>query len=296
VTGGPDARASGAPAPRRAATRRDELAGSLLTACMALAFGWVVILGKDAISGHAPFTLLSLRFGGTTVILVGVLVATGKPLAPVRGERVPIVIAGTLGYGSEAAFFFSAVTYGSAAAVTLLFYTYPVFVMLATWALDRRPPSRLLFLALSAALLGAAVVIVGGGSLEVRPVGIALVLACAALYTATWLAGSAALMNVVLAVLWQSWDPPRGEDWWPFVGMSVATAVAFVFMIAGLQRIGAVRNAIIGVLEPFAVAVLAFLVLHEPVRAPTAVGGVLILGGAVVATLVRTTRVREPDL
>jgi len=44
------------------------------------------------------------------------------------------------------------------------------------------------------------------------------------------------------------------------------------------------------------VAVLAAFFLDEPITAPTAIGGTLILGGAILATLVRTTRVREPDV
>jgi drug/metabolite transporter (DMT)-like permease len=58
--------------------------------------------------------------------------------------------------------------------------------------------------------------------------------------------------------------------------------------------VGAVRNAIIGVMEPLTVAVLALVFLDEPLTWSTAIGGVLILGGAVIATLVRTTRVTEP--
>jgi drug/metabolite transporter (DMT)-like permease len=49
-------------------------------------------------------------------------------------------------------------------------------------------------------------------------------------------------------------------------------------------------------MEPLGVAVLAASFLDEPVTAPTAIGGILILGGAILATLVRTTRVREPDV
>jgi drug/metabolite transporter (DMT)-like permease len=78
--------------------------------------------------------------------------------------------------------------------------------------------------------------------------------------------------------------------------MAVFSAGAFAAMLGGLQLVGAVRNAIIGVMEPLGVAVLAALFIDEPITAPTAIGGLLILGGAVLATLVRTTRVREPDV
>jgi drug/metabolite transporter (DMT)-like permease len=49
-------------------------------------------------------------------------------------------------------------------------------------------------------------------------------------------------------------------------------------------------------MEPLGVAVLAAFFIDEPLTAPTAIGGVLILGGAIIATLIRTTRVREPDV
>ena len=56
------------------------------------------------------------------------------------------------------------------------------------------------------------------------------------------------------------------------------------------------RNGIIGVIEPLTVAILAWFFLSEPITWSTGVGGILILGGAVIAMLVRTTRVREPDI
>jgi drug/metabolite transporter (DMT)-like permease len=67
-------------------------------------------------------------------------------------------------------------------------------------------------------------------------------------------------------------------------------------MIGGLQRLGAMRNAIIGVMEPLTVAVLAFVFLGEAITWSTATGGVLILVGAVIATTVRTTRIAEPNV
>ena len=55
--------------------------------------------------------------------------------------------------------------------------------------------------------------------------------------------------------------------------MAVFSAGAFAAMLGGLQLVGAVRNAIIGVMEPLGVAVLAAFFLDEPITAPTAIGG-----------------------
>jgi drug/metabolite transporter (DMT)-like permease len=301
-----------APETRRATTRRDELAGAGLTVAMAVLFSGVVIFGKAILDGNLPFVILSVRFGGTAVVLGSLVRATGRALAPEPGERLGLVLAGIFGYGTESALYFSALNHGSAAAVTLLFYTYPVIVMLVSIAIERRAPAGLLIVALGLAVAGSAIVVVGGSGVDIQPVGIVLSLACATAYSGylmgadrvlkrtnpmtagLWLAGSAAVANVMYALLFRATDLPAGGGWWQLAGMVVFTAGAFVCMLAGLQRIGAVRNAIIGVLEPLSVAVLAWAFLSEPISAPVAIGGTLILGGAVCATLVRTTRVQEP--
>ena len=304
----------GPAADRRARTPRQELLGSTLSALMALQFAAVVMFGKEVAAGELPFPMLSLRFAGQSVLLFIVLLLLRKPLVPAPGERLPLILAATIGYGTEAALFFSALNHGKAGAVTLLFYLYPVWVMLATIALDRRPPRWRLFLALLLALGGSAVVIVGGGEVEVAPMGILLALATSLVYTAylitadrtirktdpvtaaAWLGAGAATSNVIFALVFGVHDLPGASSWPWLLGMAVFSAGAFAAMLGGLQLVGAVRNAIIGVMEPLGVAVLAAFFLDERITAPTAIGGTLILGGAILATLVRTTSVREPDV
>jgi drug/metabolite transporter (DMT)-like permease len=256
--------------------------------------------------------MLAIRFGGQSLLLLCALLVFRRPLLPDKGERLPLALAGTIGYGSEAAFYFSALNHGNTAAITLLFYTYPVWVMLLTIGLDRKAPPRALFVAL--ALTGSAFVVLGGGSAEIETIGIILALCTAFTYTAylvgtdrnvkttdpltaaTWLGIGAALANVVYSIAFNAVVFPAASDWWRLLGMIVFSAGAFVAMLAGLQLVGAVRNAIIGVLEPLTVAVLAYFFLDEPVTAAVIFGGVLILGGAVLAMLIRTTKRAEPPV
>lgn len=299
----------GAPAPssRRATDRRGELTGSGLSALMAVLFAFVVILGKQVQDGGLPFVMLALRFAGQSLLLIGLLAVTGRKLLPAKGERLALALAGTIGYGSEAALYFSALNHGSAAAVTLLFYTYPVWVMLLTIGLDRKAPPGWLFAALGLALLGSAIVVLGGGSADITTLGIVLALATSFAYTgylvstdrhvkrtepltaAAWLGVGAATANVVYGAAFGALQPPAAGTTWRLVAMMVFSAGAFAAMLGGLQRVGAVRNAIIGVLEPLTVAVLAFFLLDEPITAAVAIGGTLILGGAVIASLIRTS-------
>lgn len=303
-----------APTTRRATDRRGELLGSLFSVLMASSFAVVVILGKEVQAGRLPFVMLAIRFGGQSVLLFAALALFGRPILPPKGERLWLAVAGTVGYGSESALYFSALNHGGAAAVTLLFYTYPVWVMLVTIGLDRKAPPRTLFAALGLALVGSAVVVLGGKGTEVQRVGIVLAVCTSFAYTAylvttdrnvktadpltaaAWLGVGAATANLVYAFAFRAVVVPPLAQWWRLAGMALFSAAAFAAMLAGLQRVGAVRNAIIGVMEPLTVAVLAYLFLSEAVTGAVAIGGTLILGGAVIAALVRTTAVAEPNV
>ena len=178
----------------------------------------------------------------------------------------------------------------------------------------RKAPPRALFVALSLAIAGSAMVVLGGGSAQIETIGIVLALCTAFTYTAylvgtdrnvrttdpltaaTWLGAGAAVANVVYALAFQAVHVPPADQWWRLVGMMIFSAGAFVAMLAGLQLVGAVRNAIIGVMEPLTVAVLAFAFLGEPITSSIVIGGSLILGGAVIAMLIRTTTTAEPPV
>ncbi|MEA2555382.1 MAG: hypothetical protein QOI60_713 [Actinomycetota bacterium] len=307
------------PTPSRAepstSNRSDQLLGSGYSVVMALMFSVVVIFSKTVDTQGHPFVMLSFRFGVASALLFMGAALTGRPLLPAKGERRAVVLAGVFGYATESALYFAALNHGKAGVVTLLFYTYPVWVMLATIAMDRRAPARRLLTALGLALAGSAIVVIGGGSVEVAPLGIALAIACSLAYAtylvaadrrvkrtdpltaAAWISGGAALGNATYAVLFHATVLPRGgHDWLRILAMAAFSAGAFAAMLAGLRRVGALRNSIIGVMEPFTVAILAWIFLQERVSVSTAVGGVLILTGAVMASLVRTTQLQEPNI
>ncbi len=296
-------------------TRRGDLVGAALAVAMSVLFACVVIVGKGLLHGEPPFTLLCLRFGLTAALVAVVAMVTGQPLVPEPGERLGLALAGLFGYGTESALYWAGLNHGTAASVTLLFYLYPVWVMLAASMLDRRVPAGAIVLAVGMALAGGAVVIVGGSGIDIEPAGIALALGCSVAYTAylvatdriavrttamttgLWVAAGASLANLTYALATRSWTLPAGDlAALRVLAMAVFTAGAFICMMSSLRRIGAVRNGIIGVIEPLTVAVLAALFLSEPITASVVLGGVLILAAGVLATVTGRPRTREPDI
>jgi drug/metabolite transporter (DMT)-like permease len=282
---------------------------------MSVLFACVVIVGKDLLHGQPPFVLLSMRFGLTAALLAAVALASHQQLVPARGERLGLALAGLFGYGTESALYWAGLNHGTAASVTLLFYLYPVWVLVAASLLDRRVPARTIVLAVVMALSGGAIVIVGGSGIDIETAGIVLALGCSVAYTAylvatdriavrstslttgLWVAAGASISNVTFALVTGSWALPSGELAALRVFLMAAfSAGAFMCMMASLRRIGAVRNGIIGVLEPLTVAVLAAVFLGEPLTASVVVGAILILGAGVLATIAGRPRTREPDV
>src|SRR5207302_9169740 len=94
------------------------------------------------------------------------------PLRAARGEGWRLAVLGVAGYAVEATLFFSALRHGTAAAVTLLFFTYPVFVSMIAFFGGRGLPGRMLGAALAAALGGAALVVATGHGVQIHGVGV----------------------------------------------------------------------------------------------------------------------------
>jgi drug/metabolite transporter (DMT)-like permease len=289
-------------------SRRNDLVGAGLIGLMALQFGSVVILGKIATKpGGLPVpSLLAFRFAIAAAVLAGAARTLGRPLLAAPGERVPIALLGVFGYGVEAGFFFASLRHGTAAAITLLFYTYPVLVLVLGVAVGRGFPGWLLGGALVTAVGGAALVATAGQGVDVNGVGVLLALASAGTYSvyligaeramvrtdpltsAAWVAAWASVGMAVAALISGTGTWPRGwHQWGPLIGISVFTAGAFACLFGGLRRLGALRTAILSATEPLTASVLAAVFLDEGIRGWTAIGGGLILAGAIAASAAR---------
>lgn len=282
---------------------RPALVGGLLVGVAGVLYGVSVVLGKWVVSEGLPAqSSLAIRFATAALLLAVVLAISRKPLGAARGERRWLIMLGGVGYAVETSFFFAALGHGTAAAVTLLFYTYPVFATVAHVLLGRGKPIPAVFAALGLSLLGAAIVIVTSGGVAIDPVGVVFVIGAAVSFTvymlgsehflrrtspmtsSMWLCASASVGLIVMSVSMGAFRfPETPAAWLAIAGMGVATAGAFTCFLGGLRRVGAVRTGIISTLEPLSAAILAWAFLAEPLGLGTIMGGALIMVGAVIA-------------
>jgi drug/metabolite transporter (DMT)-like permease len=291
--------------------RRADLLGAALIGASGLQFGSVVVLGRIATRpGGLPVpTLLSIRFAIAAALLTVTLVALHQPLRAAKGEGWRLVTLGVGGYAVEAALFFTALGHGTAAAATLLFYTYPVVVSAIAFVMGRKLPGWLLGAALACAVGGAAIVVVAAGGVEIDSPGIAYALGASVTFS-LFLVGADAVLretNPLVGAMWVSaaaaaglgiYAAATGDVAWPMgwrqggpvLAMAALTAGAFVCLFAGLRRLGPVRTAIISACEPLVAAMLAAVFLGETAHPGTIAGGLLIVAGAVSASLARADR------
>ena len=288
------------------------MAGGVLTAAAAVVFGTIVTIGRsDGVRDVPVSALLAIRFATAAAVLALVLGVARQPVRPARGEWGRVLLLGAVGYGVEAAFFFLALGRGTAATVTLLFYTYPVWVAVLSAAFGMGLPGLLVGGALAAAVVGSGVVVASSGGLDITTLGIVFALVSALtisffligletlvrrtspLASSMWIAMAASLGQAGLALTTGTRFPDWPGEVLPILAMGALTAAAFSLLFLGVRRLGAVRTSIISSLEPVAAAALALLFLGEALRPGVLVGGLLILGGAIAASLARG--VPEPE-
>jgi drug/metabolite transporter (DMT)-like permease len=287
--------------------RRTRLVGIGFIVASALAFGAMAILARVAYADGADIvTLLALRFSIAAVCLA--VIARVRRIELPRGRDLAAVAAlGGIGYGGQAATFFTALTLAPAGLVALLLYLHPalVAVLAAVLLHERMPPAKVA--ALVIALIGLTLTVapaLAGQSTDAFPrlsLGIALGMMAAAIYSgyiivatqltarvsplalSTIVVASAAVVFAVAAAILGPHFPRSLTGWSAAVGIAlVSTVAAITLFFAGLARVGPTRASTLSTIEPVFTIVLAWMLLGERVGAVQALGGLLILGAVVM--------------
>lgn len=271
------------------------------------AFGllpWFARIAYD--HGAEPFGMLMARFVFASVVMLAVrmFVRRDEP-RPVRPLEVRLFLLGALGYAPQASFFFFGVDRIDISLATVIFYSYPVFVVIASWVVFRHAPSVRTTLCLAVALVGTALT---AGQVQAGSwTGVALMLGAATWYSGYILVSSrivkhsgafVSLMYVMIgaavahAIIYALTRPDLPVDltgWSAIVAAAVvSTILAMGFFFAGVSRVGPGEAAVLSTIEPVVSIAIGVTVLNEDMTAPRLIGALLVLVSvAVLAQLSR---------
>jgi drug/metabolite transporter (DMT)-like permease len=295
--------------------------GTLMCLASGAAFGTMAIFGKLSYGeGATVATLLAVRFAFAAVafwaiVLVGGGRAARRELRALGRRDVGVALAlGACGYAVQAGCFFAALTRIDASLLSLLLYTYPAIVAAAAVALGRERIDGRRVAALVLASSGLVLVLAGAGTGALDPVGAALGLGAACVYTTYILvsegvagrmrpmvlsaivcsgaAVSLTLGGTAIGQLRPGALTAAGWGWLACLG-AVSTVAAIGLFFAGLRRVGPTAASILSTVEPVVTVILAAIVFGELLGPVQVLGGALVLAAVPVLHGSRT-RLRRP--
>lgn len=273
----------------------------------AVGFGSMAVLAKlSYAAGASVLTLLSLRFAIGAALLWAL--AAHRGVARITHPRAAL---GALGlglfvYSIESGLYSTALTRIDASLGELLMFSYPALVVVAAIALRREPPSARRIGAVAIATSGVVLVLLGGHTGAIDPVGVGLALSAAVFYAAYVLSADAlggklhpltfaALICTGAAISFSvvggasgslQLGSLAGEAWlWIAVIGVGATAISMSAFIAGVERLGPSRASIMSALDPLVAVSAGALVFSERLGSIQIAGGLLVVGAVVVLQL-----------
>ena len=267
---------------------------------------------RYAVDSFHPLAFSSVRFAIGAALYALVVWWRERSLRIARRDLGAILLLAVVGIFINQVAVIYAVQKAGAANVGMLMASAPIIAALLARKLGHERIGARHVVGIAVAATGALLVLYGGGGVGGAPlIGWMLGLVTAAtwatysvllrplmarysaerLSAAVLLTGSAMLIPVSLPQLAdQDWGAPSGNAWLA-LGYSLVFSllVTNVLWFDAIHRVGAARATVFLYLEPFCVALIAMAVLGEHVSAAEWVGGVVILGGVLLAARSRET-------
>jgi drug/metabolite transporter (DMT)-like permease len=281
--------------------------GTLLCVGSAAAFGAMAVLGKLAYEeGATVGTLLAVRFALAAALFWALVIAGGglRELRRIAPRDIAIALGlGACGYAAQAGCFFAALERIDASLLSLLLYTFPAMVAVAAIALGRERGDARRLGALGLASIGLVLVLASAKPGALDPLGAALALSAAVVYTTYILvsqgvagrvsptllsalvcSGATVTLTLGSALLGDLRPGAVTLAGWGWLGgiAVVSTVAAVSLFFAGLKRVGPTTASVLSTVEPVVTVVLAFLVFGELLGALQLVGGALVIAAVLV--------------
>ncbi|MGH8680749.1 MAG: DMT family transporter [Burkholderiales bacterium] len=277
---------------------------------VAVFWGGMYTAGRILAQLLPHFTAATLRFAVASVILIALTRTRERALPRLDRRSAAAVLALSLtGVVLFNAFFFGSLERIGAGRGALIMALNPLGIAIGAWLFFDDRMTRVRWLGIGLALVGAAVVVSRGelatlvegaiGLGELLMMGSAL---CWVAYTligrpvlaqmtplgaTTWAALIGTPMLAACAVLERPWvalAAMPADGWWAVAYLGVfGTVLAFLWFNEGVQRIGPTRAGVfINLVPVFGIAIGAF-VLGEAVPASLVLGGLMVIAGVTLA-------------
>jgi drug/metabolite transporter (DMT)-like permease len=272
------------------------------------------------LNGLSSLDLVSMRSGGTALILLGITALRDPAALRVTGRELGfLALYGVSGIAMVQWLYFVAIQRMPVGVALLFEYTAPLMVALWVRFVQQQPVKSRLWLGLACALGGLALVAQFWKGMTLDPVGLVSAVGAGAALACYYLMGEhgqrerdpISLMGFSFgfsAVLWAIVSPwwtfpfarlahtvdlpgalPGSAPLWLMVAWIIllGSVVPFLFVLFAVARLGPARVGLIGMVEPVGAAIMAWVLLGEALNAVQIVGSFVVLVGVVLAETAR---------
>lgn len=294
-------------------TSSRRLAGAAFALTSATLYGITPIFVNTAYDeGADPSGLMTARYAIASVLLLGVrFMRVGTRSWPPRAVQVRLFLLGAIGLWLNGVCVFNAIDRMDSGLVMVLFYFYPIVVVLLGWLFYHHRPDRVIWPCLALTVGGVAL-----GASDVsgaETVGVVLIVLGAVVYAVYSVVGARAMSSTdVVTGLWfvltgcafsfgAVWliNPPGLPSTMPATAIAwlsaleiavVGTIVAMGAFFAGMARVGASSSAVIQTFEVLVTVSMGIVFLDESLTSRQVIGAAMILSGVIWLTLAESRR------
>jgi drug/metabolite transporter (DMT)-like permease len=276
--------------------------GVLLVFVSAAAFGVMTIFAVFAYgAGVSVSTLLFLRFLFASAIFFGLIFWKKESVRVNKKQLLSLFFLGGILYTMQSLSFFSAVQYIPTSMAALLLYTFPAFVAILSFLVEKEKLRKKTIIAIAVSFVGLAMVL-GLSFGGIHPLGVFLALAAAILYSVYIIVGNRVVKGlspyvtsayITLFACFSTFLVAQKDGginlsfdvqgWFALAGIVVfSTVVAISTFFRALQLISSTKASVLSTFEPVVTFVASALLLGESFTWLQLVGGAAVLGGAVL--------------
>ncbi|WP_172465795.1 DMT family transporter [Legionella parisiensis] len=277
-----------------------EYRGSIYAILSGFLYGFIGYFGISAMNGNlSASTMLFWRFLISSMIILIIMLPKIKKKHDSYKKMFLAFLTGAFFYGVSTWLYFLASHYIGSGLAMVIFFTYPVLIMLLNYFFYGQSIPQVYYFAIVVILIGMTLM-VKLNALSFDLWGILLGIASAFFY-ACYVIGSkrnelspnmstfmvclgCMVTSLLVSLFNHSFSIPSSMDvWYHLLGISVISTVApIILLLYSLKYINSEKASILSVLEPVFVAIFGVLLLGEKLDLWGAVGIVFVLTGALL--------------
>jgi drug/metabolite transporter (DMT)-like permease len=274
--------------------------GSLYAILSGFLYGFIGYFGLSAMNGNlSAGTMLFWRFLISSILILIILIPQIRTINDSYKSMFISFISGALYYGFSTLLYFYSSQYIGSGLAMVIFFTYPVMIMLLNFFFYGQSIPRVYYLATFIILMGM-MLLIDMNEAAFDLLGISLGLTSAFFYAcyiisskrnkispnlSTLMVCLGCMTTSFIVAFWgNTFSVPSSLSVWiNLLGIGViATVIPILLMLHSLKYISSEKASILSVLEPVFVVIFGVILLGEELKPWHALGIVFVLAGALI--------------